>query len=397
MHLVSTITWLSFGLLAATQSPPTLTVEVNVEGAVIPGSVYLTPYGIPGAAPYVFSLTGSTLFSGLGKTGQGAVHNFHPCTYNKTEHFCLWKGTVTNGYGKGDALVLNQQFSVVKTLPNVDFHEFKLKQSLNPTNGKVIDTALLTSYTSVQRDLSAFGIPSETSQGWVIDCHVRAVDLSTGRTVFDWSSLDHVPLNESLVLPTGAIGGQTQQFAWDYFHMSSVDRLGSGDYLVSSRHTSTIYRVSGKDGSIIWRLGGKASTFTLQGFKFSSQHDVRIIRDKGDILTLSLFDNAYNSFTPPQGDPSGKIIELNVAAKTARLLRQYNHPQAGLQASDGGSLMILPKGNVCIGWGSVPYVTEHTPDGQPVYSARFGGIGSSAFSYRAFKAPFRGITPTRRV
>lgn len=58
MHLVSTITWLSFGLLAATQSPPTLTVEVNVEGAVIPGSVYLTPYGIPGAAPYVFSLTG---------------------------------------------------------------------------------------------------------------------------------------------------------------------------------------------------------------------------------------------------------------------------------------------------------------------------------------------------
>lgn len=131
----------------------------------------------------------------------------------------MWKGTVTNGYGKGDALVLNQQFSVVKTLPNVDFHEFKLKQSLNPTNGKVIDTALLTSYTSVQRDLSAFGIPSETSQGWVIDCHVRAVDLSTGRTVFDWSSLDHVPLNESLVLPTGAIGGQTQQFAWDYLYV----------------------------------------------------------------------------------------------------------------------------------------------------------------------------------
>ncbi|KAI4119652.1 MAG: hypothetical protein LQ345_000450 [Seirophora villosa] len=390
MHLAGTIAWLSFGLLAATQSPPTLTVEKNVAGAVIPGSIYLAPNKIPGAAPYVFNLTGSTVFSGLAKTGP--VHNFHPCTYNKTEHFCLWKGTVTIGYGSGDALVLDRQFRVVKTLPNVDFHEFNIKQSLNPTNGKVTDTALLTSYIPVQRDLSAFGVPNDPSQGWVIDCHFRAVDLDSGKTVFDWSSLDHVPLSESLVLPTGGINGQSQQFAWDYFHMSSVDRLSSGDYIVSSRHTSTIYRVSGKDGSITWRLGGKASTFTLEGFKFSSQHHVRVISDVGNVLTLSLFDNAYNAFTPPQGDPSGKIIEVDVATKTARLLRQYNFPEAGLEAYDGGSLMVLPKGNVFIGWGSLPYVTEFTSDGQLVYSARFAVYGSSAFSYRAFKAPFRGIT-----
>lgn len=173
--------------------------------------------------------------------------------------------------------------------------------------------------------------------------------------------------------------------------MSSVDRLGSGDYIVSSRHTSTIYRISSKDGSITWRLGGKASIFALQGFKFSSQHDVRVIKDDGDILTMSLFDNAYNTFTPSQGDPSGKIIELDTVTKTARLVRQFNPPQAGLEAGDGGSLMVLPKGNIFMGWGSLPYVTEHTADGQLVYSARFAVYGSSAWSYRAFKGPFKGI------
>lgn len=155
--------------------------------------------------------------------------------------------------------------------------------------------------------------------------------------------------------------------------------------------------MSGKDGSITWRLGGKVSSFTLQGFKFSSQHDVRVVSDDGNILTLSLFDNAYNTFTPPQGDSSGKIVELNVAAKTARLLHQYNPPQSGFQSGDGGSLLMLSKGNVFIGWGSIPYVTEHTATGQLVYSAHFGGIGSSSSSYRAFKAPFTGITPAHKA
>ena len=174
--------------------------------------------------------------------------------------------------------------------------------------------------------------------------------------------------------------------------MSSIAKIGSDDYLVSSRHTSTIYLVSGKDGSILWRLGGKSSDFKLQGFRFSSQHDVRVVSNDVNTLTLSMFDNAYNTFTPPQGDSSGKIVKLNVATKTARLLHQYNPPQAGFQSGDGGSLLVLPKGNIFIGWGKTPYVTEHTADGQLVYSAHFGGIGSSASSYRAFKAPFTGIT-----
>ncbi|KAI4202183.1 MAG: hypothetical protein LQ346_002035 [Caloplaca aetnensis] len=391
MLLNNTIASVSFGLLTAAQSLPGLDVDTNIAGAVIPGSIYLAPNNVPGAGPYVFSLSGNTIFNGAGKLSPGAIYDFQPCSYNKTGHLCLWTGAVTSGYGTGDALVLNEHLVLEQTVQNVDLHEFNIKQSLNSSNGQVTDTALLTVYTPVRRDLSAFGVPYEDDQGWVIDCHLRAVDLGSGKVVFDWSSLDHVPLSESYVLPTGSINGLTQRFAWDYFHLSSIDRLGSGDYIVSSRHTSTIYCVSSKDGSIMWRLGGKASTFKLKGFKFSSQHDVRVVNDDGKIVTLSMFDNAYNTFTPPQGDSSGKIIELNIAKRTARLLHQYDPPQAGFQSGDGGSLMLLPKGNVFIGWGSTPFVTEHTADGRLVYSAHFGVIGSSASSYRAFKGPF---TPT---
>lgn len=98
----------------------------------------------------------------------------------------------------------------------MDYHEFNIKQSLNPTNGQVTDTALLTVYNTVPRNLSAFGIPDTDNQGWVIDCHMRAVNPSSGKVIFDWSSLDHVPLDESYVLPTGAINGLSQQFPWDY-------------------------------------------------------------------------------------------------------------------------------------------------------------------------------------
>lgn len=98
----------------------------------------------------------------------------------------------------------------------MDYHEFDIKQSLDTTTGRVKDIALLTTYTPVRRDLSDYGISSDNDQGWVIDCHMRSVDLSSGKVLFDWSSLDHVPLNESLVLPTGGINGLSQQFAWDY-------------------------------------------------------------------------------------------------------------------------------------------------------------------------------------
>ncbi|KAL8948462.1 MAG: hypothetical protein Q9222_005350 [Ikaeria aurantiellina] len=395
MLLTSVLVTLGFGLLAESQGvPPVLNVTTNIASSVTAGDIYLSLVGISQPGPFVFDSSGTILFNGFGRFGSGpsaTIHNFHPCTYQKEIHYCLWRGTPSNGYGKGAPLILDENFSIRGLLGASDYHEFKVGQSLNRTTGAVTDIALTVFYNATQQDLSAYGVPNVDNQGWVINCRMHAWDAAAEHVIFTWNSLDHVPLNETYVYPTGAISGLSQQFAWDYFHMNSIARLGGGDYIISSRHTSTIYRISGNDGSIVWRLGGKSSNFALQGFKFSSQHDVRVLTDDGDIMTLSLFDNAYNTFTPAQGDSSAKIIELNTATKTARLLHQYNSPLAGTSSGDGGSVQLLPKGNVFIGWGSTPLVTEHTADGKVVYQATFGGIGSSAYSYRAFKAPFVGF------
>lgn len=58
MLLNNTIASVSFGLLTAAQSLPGLDVDTNIAGAVIPGSIYLAPNNVPGAGPYVFSLSG---------------------------------------------------------------------------------------------------------------------------------------------------------------------------------------------------------------------------------------------------------------------------------------------------------------------------------------------------
>ncbi|KAL8726634.1 MAG: hypothetical protein Q9166_006593 [cf. Caloplaca sp. 2 TL-2023] len=356
--------------MAVAQTSPALTVTVNDKRSVIPGYIYLAINTVPGAGPYVFDLNGTVVFNGAGKLGSGTIHDFQPCVYQKTPRFCLWNGTTALGYGTGNGLILDDHFKVIKTLPASDYHEFKIFQSMDAKRQNS-DTALLTVYTPVKRDLSAFGVPNEDDQGWVVDCHLRAVDPVTNNVIFDWSSLDHVPLDESYVLPTG------------------------GDYLVSSRHTSTIYRVSGKDGSIVWRLGGKRSDFPLQGFSFNSQHDVRVVSGAGNLLTLSIFDNEYNTFVqPPAGLSSAKIVELVIDPKTARLVHQYDSPSKdiGNPSGDGGSVQVTRKGNAFVDWGSDAQVTEYTADGRLVYAARFGAPGSSASSYRAFKGPFTGIS-----
>jgi hypothetical protein len=38
---------------------------------------------------------------------------------------------------------------------------------------------------------------------------------------------------------------------WDYFHINSVDKDDAGDYLISARHTSTVYKFSGINGTIL--------------------------------------------------------------------------------------------------------------------------------------------------
>ena len=80
------------------------------------------------------------------------------------------------------------------------------------------------------------------------------LDIATGKVLFEWSSLDHVQPDES-VLPinSGQAGsGYNSSDAWDYFHINSVDKDADGNYLISARDACAVHKINGTDGEIIW-------------------------------------------------------------------------------------------------------------------------------------------------
>jgi len=64
--------------------------------------------------------------------------------------------------------------------------------------------------------------------------------------IFEWNSLDHVPLTESMSKPANAPGPSARPY--DYFHINSIDVAWDGDLLVSSRDASAVYKVGRRDG-----------------------------------------------------------------------------------------------------------------------------------------------------
>jgi hypothetical protein len=68
---------------------------------------------------------------------------------------------------------------------------------------------------------------------------------------------------------------------------------------------------------------------------------------------------------------------------TATLLRQYTHPK--ILAGSQGSVQLLPNGNVFVGWGEAPHVSEFDYSGRLLFDAL---LGDRYQSYRAFRLPW---------
>ena len=136
------------------------------------------------------------------------------CTIQGVDHLCFIAAVQENGYARGDALIVDSSYQVTRTvhsgnnLPGIDQHEFKV---IN--NGA---SALLTIYNQVQYNPASFGIQNVT---WTQEGIFQEVNLTDNNVIFQWNSLDHVPVNESYVLPgtTDISGdGASNNTAWDY-------------------------------------------------------------------------------------------------------------------------------------------------------------------------------------
>lgn len=222
---------------------------------------------------------------------------------------------------------------------------------------------------------------------WTLDLGFTEVDIETGKTLFEWWSLDHVhPLQSTVYAPNHR--GDSNR-AWDYFHINSIDKDRHGNYLISARHCNSIYKINGLDGSIMWQLGGKNSSFDQRDFSFSSQHDARFIESNDTRTVISFLNNGSDGVQNTTDISSAMIVALDTSTKpmSAKLLRKYDRPD-GRQSQLRGNVQILQNSNVFVGWSENSYMTEFTEEGEVVLEAHFQ---STRFAtYRSFKFNFTG-------
>jgi outer membrane protein assembly factor BamB len=340
---------------------PPLTVTTHSR-SVAPGLLLLAPYNAPNnaqAGAMIVDNSGAPLWE------QPLPHlvttDFRVQNYRGQPALTWWQGIVTLGHGVGGYVIADSSYAPIAHLNagnglHGDLHEFLLTDR---------GTALLTTYAVVTRDLRAVG---GSEQGTIQDARFQEIDVATGRVLLEWHSLDHIPITESY-WPLSA--------NWDYVHLNSIGVDLDENLLVSSRNTHTIYKLDRKTGEVIWRLGGKHSNFAIDPpAQFAWQHDARRQPDG----TITVFDNG-------QSVSRAAILTVDEKGRRVTLKRAYTHPSPRLHALSQGNVQVLPNGNVFVGWGAQPYVSEFSAGGELLFDAQ---LGTDYVSYRAYRAPWVG-------
>lgn len=308
------------------------------------------------------------------------VHNALVQTYEDEPVLTWWEGSDEGGYGYGEVVMVDSSYQEIRRVSAAgglaadgpDFHEFRITDE---------DTMLWVAYVPTRTDLREIGGPPD---GWVMDGVVQEVDIASGDVLFEWSSLDHVPVSATREVSVvnqewdDALG--TEENPLDYFHINSVSVDDDGSLLVSARNTHAVYNIDAETGDVNWTLGGADSDFELsEDAVFAWQHDAQ--RDQDG--TIRLFDNAA---TPAYRENSRVLwLDLDEDAGTADIARQLDPPEPRLSDYMANASR-LDNGNLLVGWGWEHFYTEYTPDGEVVYDAATAPFDS----YRAYAAPWTG-------
>ncbi|KAF5008601.1 hypothetical protein FDECE_5135 [Fusarium decemcellulare] len=346
------------------------------------GYTFVEPRGVyvetPG--PVILDNGGNLVWM---ETRWGQAMDLKVQSFNGKDYITFWHGTDNGTFGEGYYLMLDESYEVFKKVVPIgdftgDLHEFRITDE---------GTALMTIYKRKSADLSIYGI----EDGWIFDSIFQEIDLNTDELVFEWRASDHFPISRTVAPINGQ--GETAKHAFDFFHINSVDKDDSGNYLISSRYFCNVAAISGKDGSVLWQLGGRNNSFEdLSGgaaTNFNWNHHAAWVDNK----ILTLFDNGSNGEQKDAKHSRGLMISVDTDAMTATLEQEYIPPQKILAGSQG-SVQVLPNGNVLVGWGHVPAFTEFTRDGEVLCDTHIGPINFDHFgwakNYRTFKYPWVG-------
>jgi hypothetical protein len=350
--------------------PPDVTVSSEARTAT--GDLFLAPYsGVGQYGPMILNEHGELIwFKALAPAGTRAA-NFRVQQYEGKPVLTWWQDPLISGsvHTAGE-VIANSAYQTIAEVRagngyQPDLHEFLITPQ---------DTGLITVYDAIDCNLAAAGGPRD---GAVADTLLQEIDLKTGLVMYEWHSLDHVPLQSSY--NSAAPTSRAEPF--DDFHINSIDVEQDGDLLVGSRNTWAAYDLDAKTGQVRWTLGGKHSSFKEgPGAATAWQHDAR--QQPNGAITF--FDNG--AF--PQVHPQSRAIELtlDMTSMTATLTRSYEH-QNPLVAGSQGNVQAMPGGDWMVGWGQAGYLSEVNPAGQVLFNAH---LPPDWESYRTFVLPWSG-------
>jgi hypothetical protein len=358
--------------------PPTVATKVGERSEALasadPGLLFLGPGPV--------SLKGSQQFGPLIVDSAGRpvwfrplapglqVTNFARWRYRGEPVLVWWEGKIEQtGYGQGEVVVLDRAYREIARVRAANGRSVDLHALTVTPQG----TALFSCYPeTVPMDLSSIGGPRDSQ---VRESIIQEVDIASGRLLFEWRSLQHIPVSASRE-PMGE--------PYDYLHVNSIQQLPDGNLLVSARHTWALYKLERRTGKVIWTLGGKQSQFHMgSGTEFAWQHDARQVSDR----VLTLFDNGTNGPIKTERQSRGVALEVDEPRRKVTLGQAYVSSHK-LVAGAMGSVQILPSGHVMVGWGVASYTSKFAATGALLSEY---ALPAGMYSYRGLWLSWEGI------
>ena len=301
------------------------------------------------------------------------VTDFRAQTYRGRPVLTWWQGIISKaGIGRGSYVVYDALYKPLATVKAAhgldgDLHEFQLTPR---------GTAYITVYHEVPADLRSVGGPKD---GYAYDSIVQELDVETGKVVFEWHSIGHVALAESIQANREPAHHATKKRPLDYFHVNSIADGPGGTILISGRNTT---RAVPAPPRRIDRLAPRRETERLRACRggevpVSAQ---RALPRRDDDLALR-----------QRSDPERGAVHAPARAEARsreedRAHRQDVRSPKKLSSPFEGSLELLPDGGAFVGWGGIRKVTEFTPGGK----VRFQMTLPYGDTYRGYRLPWPG-------
>jgi hypothetical protein len=360
-----------------------------------PGLIFAGPFGSSLAKSPFVGQAGALMMDQGGRPvwfhpapKKETVFDFQAQQFAGQPVLTFWQGHLLSAGapGKGAFYVYNDHYKLVKVIKakngwTMDLHELLLTKA---TTAHPQGTAWFLAAKRVSKNLTKFGGPRK---GALEDYEIQELDLKTGKLMFQWDALKHIPLKTSEVHPKTGV--------WDPYHANSLDLTPSGKVLVSLRNTWGGYEIDSSSGKFVWQVNGKCAAKlcmqpTKQG-KFFWQHDIKFI--PGSTSQISVFDDACCNPNGgfPAHHPRGLVLQLKLKKKSATVVRQYHHSNLKAVLSQG-NLQKLSDGHVFIGWGqptsASPFFSEFTASGKMLFD---GAFPKPDISYRVLKYSWKGL------